>query len=905
MQKNAAKELTWDEMIANAVAFSKKWESAAKEKAQSQSFLRDFFEVFGVDALQVGAFEHDVPKEVDDDGFIDYFWKGKIAIEMKSRGKSLSAAYRQLKDYVIQLPSEEMPDLMMVCDFETAILYHRGKNKRKQFKIKELHKNIRQFSSIAGYETTREIEEQVEVNVKAAEKMAKLHDALKDHGYEGHDLEVYLVRLLFCLFADDTGIFPKQIFLNYLENSRVDGSDLSDRINRLFEILDLSDEARKKRTLLSHDLKQFRYINGSLFKQHLPTADFDAKMRQSLLDCCHFDWSKISPAIFGAMFQGVMDKKKRREMGAHYTSEENILKLINPLFMDELYEEFEHAKVDVRLLDRFHEKISNLKFLDPACGCGNFLIVTYGKLRELELKVLEMKIGGSQLQLDISSLLKVNVGQFYGIEYEDFPCQIAQVGMWLMDHLMNTRVAERFGMYYVRLPLTQSAKIVRNNALRIDWNGVVPKQELSYILGNPPFVGFSCMTPSQKADLALIFPKTKNLDYVTAWYMRSLNYIHNTNIKCAFVSTNSICQGEVVPVLWPKLFDKGLIINFARRTFVWSNEAKGKAAVHCIIIGFSLNKKDKQIIFENNNLYSAKNINPYLLDSSNIIVFPKRKPFYNVPKMVYGNKPADGGNLIIKEKEYFDFITKEPNSIKYIHRYYGAKEFLHKKIRYCLWLKNASPNDLKKLPLVLERIEKCKKKRENSKAAGIRKFGKTPTLFAQITQPDNQPYIIVPAHSSCTRKYIPLGFVQPDIISSNAVFIIPNAELYHFGVLMSSVHNAWMRVTCGRIKSDYRYSKEIVYNAFPWPSPTSDQKNSIEKAAQGVLDARGIFPDSSLAALYDPLTMPPELLKAHENLDRAVMKAYGTNWKTEDECVADLMQRYQALLDKQPKKKGI
>lgn len=908
MQTTSTKTLPWDEIAANAFSFSKKWESASSEMGESQAFLLDFFKVFGVEALQVGAFNHKVPKEVNGKGFMDYFWKGKIGIEMKSEGKDLAAAYKQLKDYVVQLPAEEIPDLMMVCDLQTAILYHRGKGKSKQFKIKELHKNVRQFSIIAGYETTREIEEQVEVNVKAAEKMAKLHDALKDRGYEGHDLEVYLVRLLFCLFADDTGIFPKQIFLNYLENSETDGSDLSDRINRLFEILDMSDEARKKRTLLSRDLLQFRYINGSLFKQHLPTADFDAKMRQALLDCCHFDWSKISPAIFGAMFQGVMDKKKRREMGAHYTSEENILKLINPLFMDELYEEFEHAKVDVRLLDRFHEKISNLKFLDPACGCGNFLIITYRELRELELKVLEMKIGSSQLQLDISHLLKVNVDQFYGIEYEDFPCQIAQVGMWLMDHQMNTRVAERFGGYYARLPLTQSATIVHGNALRIDWNEVVPKQELSYILGNPPFNGARTMSKAQKEDMRFVFGKLKgagNLDYVTAWYKKSADMMDSTNIRTAFVSTNSVVQGQQVAILWEPLFKSGIHIDFGYQSFKWSNEAKNKAAVHCVIIGFSNTPTDrKRIIFDGKSRTTVDFINAYLVNDPAIFIYSRTKPICDVPKIGIGNKPIDGGFYLFTENEKNEFLKIEPQAEKWFRPWIGTTEFINGHCRYCLWLGDCTPAELRAMPEAMKRVEEVKKFRLQRDSPGTKELAQTPRKFHVKNMPKST-FIVIPEVSTEARSYIPMGFLTPDVLCSNLVKIIPYATLYHFGILTSKTHMSWARAVGGRYGMGYRYSKDIIYNNFPWPNANDSQKQAIELLAQNILDIRKKFPDSSLAALYDPLTMPPELLKAHENLDRAVMKAYGANWKTEDECVADLMQRYQALLDKQPKIKGI
>jgi len=644
----------------------------------------------------------------------------------------------------------------------------------------------------------------------------------------------------------------------------------------------MPDDVRQKRKLLSADLKQFRYIDGGLFKDLLPSADFDGKMRGVLLECCHFNWDKISPAIFGAMFQGVMDKEQRRELGAHYTSEENILKLINPLFMDDLWAELDRVKTDARLLDRFHDKIANLKFLDPACGCGNFLIITYRELRRLELELLKIKVSSLQMILDISDLLRVNVGQFYGIEYEDFPCQIAQVGMWLMDHQMNLRAAEQFGTYYVRLPLTESAMIVNGNALRIDWESIVSKHELNYILGNPPFVGNHYMNPEQRSDIVAFFSKNKTIDYVAAWYVKSAEYIKDTEIKCAFVSTNSITQGEQVGILWKPLLDNGIFINFGIPTFKWANEAKGKAAVHCVIVGFSYIKP-------------VKNISPYLFEGPNIIIESRSKPLCNVPQIQKGNQPTDGGNLIIEAEDYNNFITHEPMVEPYIKRLVGAVEFINNKKRYCLWLVNVKPTELRKMPLVMERVEKCRQMRLKSSDPATRRLAESPTRFRETYNPDS--YLVIPEVSSENRKYIPIGFLDLNTICTNKVQIIPNATRYHFGILSSNVHMAWTRAVCGRLKSDYQYSKQIVYNNFPWPEATEEQRTVIEQRGQAVLDARATYPESSLADLYDPLTMPSELLKAHQNLDRAVMKLYGFNIKetTEASCVAALMERYKIL----------
>jgi len=889
IDKEVKQMLSWDSIQSNAVAFSKRWKDAHNEEAQAQSFMTDFLQVFGVsDPEALGDFEYKVPLSGYRTGYIDYLWKEQIAIEMKSRGKDLSAAFEQLRVYMMHLPEDEIPDLWMVCDFETIRLNRRSTNEVYNFKTKDLRKHIKRFANIAGYTTERIREDQVEVNVKAAEKMAKLHDALKDNGYDGHDLEVYLVRLLFCMFADDTGIFPQDSFFRYIENSKPDGSDLSNRIGRLFEVLNMTDDIRAKKTLLSNELKQFRYVNGGLFNDRLSLADFDVKMRNTLMDCVNFDWNKISPAIFGAMFQGVIDDKKRREMGAHYTSEENILKLINPLFLDRFWLEFDKVKTDPIALDRFHDKLAKLKFLDPACGCGNFLIITYRELRLLELEILKMKANTNQMMFDITPLLKVNIEQFYGIENEDFPCQIAQVGMWLMDHQMNLRVSEQFGMYYARLPLTQSATIVHGNALRIDWEDVVPRRELSYILGNPPFNGARMMNATQKDDMLHVFGNLDgvgNLDYVTAWYKKSSDLMAETIIKTAFVSTNSISQGEQVAILWKPLMKRGVLINFGIPTFKWSNEAKGKAAVHCVIVGFSFEK-------------TGPNINPYLIEAPTVFINGRSKPLCNVPNMVFGNMPNDGGNLIIESDEYETFLSQEPKAVKFIKPFLGADEYINNRTRYCLWLVDATPSELRSMPTIMARVERVRELRMSSPREGTRKKAERPMLFGEIRQP-NADFILIPRVSSEKRRYIPIGFISPEVIASDATQIIPDATLYHFGILTSNVHMSWVRAVCGRLKSDYRYSKDIVYNNFPWPDIKNEQKSVIEKLAQAVLDVRSLFSDSSLADLYDPLTMPPNLLKAHQNLDRAVMKLYGFSVKetTEAGCVASLMERYKVMTE--------
>lgn len=893
--------LGWNDIKKRALAFSKKYKDARDEFAEAQSFLNDFFDVFGVDRKRVATFETKVTMGTKKNGYIDLLWKGVILVEMKSTGKDLDKAHKQANDYAFRLEDEDLPDYIMVSDFKNIKLYRLSTNQEWVIKLSELHKKVKLFSALAGYKDTTDLPMNKEVDIKAAEKMAKLHDVLKEHGYEGHELEVYLVRLLFCLFADDTGIFEPNIFYEYISKSKQDGSDLSYRLAKLFEVLDTPPDQREKQLMLSDELKRFAYINGSLFSERLSFADFNISMRKMLLDSATLDWSFISPAIFGSIFQGVMNPVERRALGAHYTSEENIMKLIRPLFLDSLWEEFERIKGNSKQLMQFHEKLGRLKFLDPACGCGNFLIITYREIRLLELEVLKMLIDtGGQIVFDykLADQCKVNVNQFYGIEYEDFPSQIAQVGMWLVDHQMNMLVAEHFGLYFARLPLRKSATIIHGNALRMDWEDVVPKDELSFILGNPPFIGFTYMNDEQKADMAK-YSKSKSLDYVCTWYLKGGEFIKSTNIKMAFVSTNSITQGEPVSILWEHMLTKkGLEIFFAYRTFVWNNEAKGKAAVHCVIIGVA----DKgtvrtKYIYDNSNKISANNINPYLVDAPNVIIKSRNTPICNVPAMRYGNKIIDDGNLIIEANEYQDFIESEPQAAKYIKKFVGAREFINKLDRFILNLQDADPTELRQCPKVMERVNKVREFRLGSVAEAIRKKASTPMLFGQITNP-NSDYLLVPRVSSQKRAYVPIDFVDQDVVASDAVQIIPKATVYDFGVLTSNVHMAWMRAICGRMKSDYRYGKDVVYNNFPWPTTTDQQKINIEIAANKVLDARALYFDSSLADLYDPLTMPQELVSAHSELDRAVMRAYGYRSNIlEEDIVADLFKRYQILLE--------
>lgn len=897
--------LSWNEIKSRALAFSKDWQDEASEHAEAQSFWNDFFHIFGISRRRVASFEHSVKLLGQRRGHIDLFWKGVLLVEHKSLGKDLEKAFDQALDYFTGIAERDLPRYVLVSDFARLRLHDLDEQQSYEFPLSELHQNVQLFGFIAGYQTHK-IQEQDPVNIEAAERMGKLHDQMREVGYSGHELEVYLVRLLFCLFAEDTGIFQRQQLQEFIEErTREDGSDLAQQLSALFQVLNTPTDKRFKN--LDEQLAAFPYINGQLFAEILPIASFDSAMRRSLLDCCALDWGRISPAIFGSLFQSIMDKTARRNLGAHYTSEGNILKLIKPLFLDELWAEFERYKNNPRKLQEFQLKLRQLTFLDPACGCGNFLVIAYRELRLLELAVLRALRASDQLALDVSSLIQVDVDQFFGIEIEEFPAQIAQVALWLMDHQMNLLVSEEFGAYFARIPLHTSGTIVHGNALQLDWNDVISAQKLSYILGNPPFVGAKFMDANQRADVALVFEGIKNaglLDFVAAWYVKALEMMQGTDIRCAFVSTNSISQGEQVGVLWGWMLEQNAKIFFAHRTFAWSNEARGKAAVHCVIIGFALHDISPKTIFEYEDIkgeplaIEVKNINPYLVDATNILLTNRKTPISDSPTMKFGNQPIDGGNLILSQDEFESITKKHTNAKKYIRKYIGAAEFLNNKTRYCLWLINSNPAEIREIPALLEKIEATRKFRFSSNRKATQELAASPTTFAFISHEESE-YLVIPSVSSERRRFVPIGFLGPDTITSNLCLIIPNATMFHLGVISSTMHNAWMRTVCGRLKSDYRYSVGIVYNNFPWPeNPTDKQKQAIETAAQEVLDARAQFPDSSLADLYDPLTMPPALLKAHQKLDRAVDSAYGkTRFNTEAERVAFLFGLYQKYIE--------
>ena len=925
--------LTWNEIRDRATAFAAEWRHTKDEDADAKSFLDAFFEVFGIKRRKVASFEKRVKKLDGRDGYVDMLWKGTLLVEQKSRGKNLGRAYKQAIDYFPGLTDDELPRWVLVSDFWHFELHDLDDDQVHHFTLRELPSKIHLFHFIAGY-TPQRIREQDPINVRAVQALGHLHDALKRDGYTGHELEVFLVRLLFCLFADDTGIFqPKDCFHDLIEfHTRADGSDLGPALEQLFSTLNRKPELRQRS--LAEQFAVFPYVNGRLFEEHLTVPSFNSAMRAQLLALCGLSWGAISPAIFGAMFQKVMeldDKARRRELGAHYTSETNILRLIGPLFLDELRAEFDSAKGHQNKLFQFHKKLQTLAFLDPACGCGNFLVVAYRELRRLELDVLKAAAAFGERIGQVFDFLRVDVDQFFGIEIEEFPAQIAQVAMWLTDHQMNVEAGEAFGEAILRIPLTKSAHIRHGNALRIDWAEFVPPQRLSFILGNPPFLGKQMQDAAQKEDLATVTQGLQGagvLDFVAGWYIKAARYLTEAPntfgaiatqaaggrrkfndmrfgtgaspglsslfadadaseiaarraVRCAFVSTNSVNQGEQVGVLWGWLLAQGLHIQFAHRTFKWTNEAPGRAAVHCVIVGFGVDGSRPRRLFDYPEIDKAPqktrvaNINPYLVDAPSVSLRSRRQPLVGTaPPISFGSMPNDGGHLLLSDAEKTAMLHAEPRAAAWIKPFLGADEFINDLPRWCLWLKGCPPNELKGMPKVAERVLATKRYRDASTRGATRKLADFPTLFGEDRQPA-QRYVLIPRHSSERRTFIPMGFLEADVVCGDANMCVADASLFDFGILSSTMHNAWIRYTCGRLKSDFRYSAGIVYNNFPWPLRRDAARDAaVTRAAQAVLDARAVHPSSSLADLYDPNTTPPELVKAHRELDRAVDAAY-------------------------------
>lgn len=910
-------------------AFVERWTGKGYEKGESQVFWIELLtDVLGVETpSEIISFEDQV--KLDHTSFIDaYIQTTHVMIEQKSLDKDLKAPikqsdgtwltpFQQAKRYASELPYSKRPRWIVTCNFKSFLIYDMEQPQGEPFEIllEKLPKEAHMLKFLV-VDKSALLKHEMEVSIQAGDIVGKLYDVFLQQ-YQGevtendlHALNVLCVRLVFCLYAEDAGVFAKDQFVEYLQSFRPENMRMA--LIDLFRVLDTPQEARSR--FLEDKLKAFPYVNGSLFHQQ-PGEDIPPITEQAADLLIHhasldFDWSDISPTIFGAVFESTLNPETRRAGGMHYTSIENIHKVIDPLFMDDLNEQFSaitalpKGKQRKQKLEAFQTHLSELTFLDPACGSGNFLTETYISLRRLENKVISQLLGGQTMMgFEEISPIKVHIHQFYGIEINDFAATVAKTALWIAEaQMMNeTESIIQFNNDY--LPLKSYNNIIEGNALRVNWEDVVPKDKLNFIIGNPPFVGKSLQTKEQKEDMAIVMSDVKNygnLDYVTCWHKKTANFIKGTSCEAALVSTNSICQGIAVPPLWKYLFAEGIHINFAYQTFKWNSESTQKAAVHCVIIGFSYKERKNKILFSEGKLYKkVDKINAYLLDADNIIIEDIHEPICDVPKTSVGSFPTDGGYLVFQEDELKDFIKLEPNAAKFIKPFIGPWEFINNRKRYCLWLKDCNPSEMCKMPLVLDRIKKVGSFRLSSSKKQTQKRAETPYLFAEDRQPESN-YILLPRTSSASRKYIPIGFLDKNTIAGDTI-IIPQASIYHFGIITSNVHQAWMRLLCGRMKSDYRYSGTLVYNTFPWPSPTPEQKAKIEQTAQAILDARSIYPENSLADMYgDTMFLFPELLKAHRENDKAVMQAYGFPIKdfTESDCVAELFKRYKAMTEK-------
>lgn len=910
--------LGWDEIKRRAKAFSEEWKDAHYEKGETQSFYNDFFEIFGIKRRQVAVYEKLVQGlDANRRGFIDLFWPGTLIVEQKSAGKDLLAAQMQASEYFNWLSERDQPRYILTCDFQRWKLIDLDDNGREvNFTLPELHKHVTEFDFMLGRRVT--FKTQASVTIKAAELMGKLHDALEDSGYTGHDLEQLLVRLLFCLFADDTGIFqPKDIFLQLIDNdTKADGSDVGRVLNELFDVLDTPEDKRQKG--LAGELDAFPYVNGALFTGRLRTPVFDGPMRQHLLDAARHDWSGVSPAIFGSLFQSVMDAKERRAKGAHYTTEANILKVIGPLFLDDLRAEL--AAITARKTGReaalkaFLHKLTQLTFFDPACGCGNFLVIAYREVRRLELEALKA-LYGDQASFTVAGMNRVTVNQFYGIEYEEFPARIAEVAMWMMDHIANNEINEAFGLNYANIPLTGAPHILHGDALETDWSSLLPPEKCSYIMGNPPFIGAKFQSELQRAQvrrIAGLGGSGGTLDYVAAWLIKAGQMAKaNPRIRIAFVSTNSICQGEQVAQLWPILFDRhGLEIAFAHRTFNWFSEARGKAHVHVVIVGLAHRDHEPA----EKRLFSYPDIKgdpvetrhgaltAYLFDARGVanrhlVVKEESKPINGARKLISGSQPIDGGFLIFDAAERREFLELEPNATQWMRRFVGAEDFINGGERWILALQDAPPAELRQMPRTRERLAAVRDFRSKSQRKSTLAIADQPARFNVEVLPAS-PFLVIPEVSSERRDYIPLGWLEPPSIPSNKLRLLADATLWEFGVLTSRAHIAWTAHIGGRLKSDFQYGIGLNYNTFPWPDATPAQRDKIEALAQAVLDARAAHPTSSLADLYDPDTMPANLRKAHAALDAAVDRLYrSAPFASDRDRVEHLFGRYEALIN--------
>ena len=919
---------------ASAKEFAAYWKNRGDEKQETQRFWIDLLRnVYGVPNPEQ-SIEFEVPVKLSHTSFIDgYLADTRVLIEQKGADIDLKKGYKQsdgqmltpyqqARRYAGYLPFNKTPRWIVVCNFQTFEIHDMNfpNGEPEVLMLADLEKDYSRLQFLVDT-GSKPIKKEMEVSLQAGELVGVLYDALLKQYKDPtapetlKSLNALCVRLVFCLYAEDAGIFGRRdMFHDYLKD--VPAAGIRKALAELFRVLDQKPEERDK--YLADDnpaLAAFPYVNGGLFAdENIEIPPFTEELKNVLLSKASedFDWAAISPTIFGAVFESTLNPETRRSGGMHYTSIENIHKVIDPLFLDGLKAELEEIKeiavekTRVSRLKAYQSKLAGLTFLDPACGSGNFLTESYISLRRLENDALRYQT--NQITMgDYANPIQVSIHQFYGIEINDFAATVAKTALWIAESQMLKETEDIIAHQIDFLPLKSYANITEGNALRLNWEDVVPKTKLNYIMGNPPFVGYSLQDKAQKEDILSIYVdengkpyKTAGkIDYVSGWYFKAASFMQGTAIRTAFVSTNSITQGEQVAGVWKPLYDRfGIHVDFAYRTFRWDSEASLKAHVHCVIVGFSVaSYLEKKWIFTGDRAQEAENINAYLMDAPNVFIDSRSRPLCAVPLMTTGNRPADGGHLIIEDVDYADFIKKEPLAKQYIKKLIGAAEFINNKKRWCLWLVGVSPADLRKMPLVMQRVEACKADRAAAPDAGRRKLAERPTQFREINNPDT--FVVIPAVSSERRKYIPIGFLDKETIATNLVITIPDATLYHFGVLTSNVHMAWMRAVCGRLKSDYRYSKDVVYNNFPWPTPTDEQREKIEQTAQAILDARNLYPDCSLADLYDEAAMPPELRKAHQQNDKAVMQAYGFWGKlnTESACVAELMKMYQKLAE--------
>ena len=910
--------VSWNEIRVRAAAFAEEWQDAAYEKGETHSFYNDFFDIFGVKRRTVARYEEHIKKLDNRSGFIDLFWPGVLLVEQKSAGRNLDVARTQAGTYFDALPEQERPRYILISDFQTFELHDLDERERTFFALADLPHNVEKFGFIQGIQK-RTFKDQDPVNIEASELMGHLHDALQQSGYTGHDLELFLVRIVFCLFADDTGIFePRDIFLDFLETrTSEDGADLGPWLAQLFQVLDTPETDRT--ATLDENLAAFPYVNGELFREPARIPSFTAPMRQTLLDSCRFDWTAISPAIFGALFQSVMETAARRIQGAYYTTEQNILKVIEPLFLDDLKTEFARLKArkDSRKradLLAFQQRLGQLTFLDPACGCGNFLIITYRELRLLEIEILrtlrELAGETEQWVLNVAELSRVNVDQFYGIEIGEFPVRIAETALWMMDHIMNSRLSLEFGQTYARIPLTVSPHIVHGDALEIDWTDVLSPEQCNYVLGNPPFGGAKLQSRTQRAQvrsIASLGGSGGTLDYVTAWFLKAGVYVTGQT-RIGFVATNSTTQGEQVGQLWPILFGRyRLDIAFAHCTFAWGSDVRGKAQVHVVILGLDRrdNGRTEKRLFSYPDLNGDPEetrhtaLSPYLFDASGLTdphqtIREERVPINGMRRLKTGVQMIDNGILTFSEEEKESFLAAEPSASRFFRQYIGGDEFINGFQRWILYLREASPTDLKQLPMVAGKVAEVRAYRAASPRASTRRMANYPTLVGVDERLDTD-YLVIPNTSSERREYVPIGWLTPDVVANQKLRILPNATLVEFALLTSALHMAWMRTVTGRMKSDYMYSVGVVYNTFPTP-PEGTDLSKLEPLAQAILDARAAHPGETLANLYDPDRMPPNLRKAHTALDRAVDRLYRRGgFASERERVEHLFGLYEKM----------